>query len=290
MGSTFEHLYLHKLKSLAAGAATDFGINRDVSTWTGCRNLLVVPAVHSYLNPTLSDRSGLQNFKKDLINKNLLVTLPNMVRTSGGIRISAGKSSKKGGGGGNSRPSPYSSSGKSSSKGSSHLPPIPHCEVPNWQKPITNFFNIDASSSKNDNDMKIPEDVNTAEENKENDSVNENEETNKKEKGRTPEEGEIKEFDNEDKDVSSNETLVMYFNLLPNRYSKLLYKDNKRINKFVDRSMILKWSMRYLLGVENFPNRHKICLCYSYLNAERHNIKEILTGSTDNRLLDKSKL
>ncbi|KAJ8938517.1 hypothetical protein NQ314_011460 [Rhamnusium bicolor] len=30
------------------------------------------------------------------------------------------------------------------------LPPIPHCEAPSWQKPITNFFNAEASSLKHD--------------------------------------------------------------------------------------------------------------------------------------------
>ncbi|XP_018566517.1 PCNA-associated factor-like [Anoplophora glabripennis] len=73
-----------------------------------------------------------------------------MVRTSGGIRISAGKSSKKSGGGGTSSGGSRSTStpsGKSS--GSNRLPPIPHCEAPSWQKPITNFFISDAGSSKN---------------------------------------------------------------------------------------------------------------------------------------------
>ncbi|KAJ8953998.1 hypothetical protein NQ318_004289 [Aromia moschata] len=69
-----------------------------------------------------------------------------MVRTTGGIRISAGKSSKKSGGGGSSRSASSTSSGKSSGKGSSRLPPIPHCEAPSWQKPITNFFNSGAGS------------------------------------------------------------------------------------------------------------------------------------------------
>lgn len=32
--------------------------------------------------------------------------------------------------------------------GNTRLPPIPHCEAPLWQKPITNFFSFDAGPSK----------------------------------------------------------------------------------------------------------------------------------------------
>nr|XP_023027959.1 NKAP family protein-like [Leptinotarsa decemlineata] len=73
-----------------------------------------------------------------------------MVRTSSaGIKISSGKSSKKGGGGGgsSSNSSKPSTSSRSSSS-STRLPPIPHQETPSWQKPITNFFQSNANSSK----------------------------------------------------------------------------------------------------------------------------------------------
>nr|CAH7727418.1 unnamed protein product [Callosobruchus chinensis] len=76
-----------------------------------------------------------------------------MVRTAGAIRISGGKSSKKSSGG-----APTNSSGSNKSSGSSgshasgnRLPPIPHTDVPAWQKPITNFFNSGGLKSKDKN-------------------------------------------------------------------------------------------------------------------------------------------
>ncbi|CAH1975372.1 unnamed protein product [Acanthoscelides obtectus] len=68
-----------------------------------------------------------------------------MVRTGGGIRISGGKSTKKSGGSTASSGSSSGSNRSGSQASGSRLPPIPHVDVPTWQKPITNFFNSGAA-------------------------------------------------------------------------------------------------------------------------------------------------
>ncbi|XP_019870026.2 uncharacterized protein LOC109598557 [Aethina tumida] len=62
-----------------------------------------------------------------------------MVRTGdGGVRISGGKSSKKGGGGSRSSGTPSKRTGG----GDGRLHAGVLRETPQWQKPITNFFNM----------------------------------------------------------------------------------------------------------------------------------------------------
>ncbi|XP_066255697.1 PCNA-associated factor-like [Euwallacea similis] len=73
-----------------------------------------------------------------------------MVRTgAAGIRVSSGRSSKKVGGASTSATPKATKSGGSSSW---KLPPIPHTETPQWQKPITNFFKLNSPLKEQEND------------------------------------------------------------------------------------------------------------------------------------------
>lgn len=80
-----------------------------------------------------------------------------MVRTGDRcVRIGGGRSSSKkggGGGGGSSTPKSKASSGPSKSNSSIGGNPVCPRETPNWQKPITNFFQkVPEESSINENE------------------------------------------------------------------------------------------------------------------------------------------